>query len=95
MLNVERNGDANTAGGVAIGGATTVFVNNQNVMIPGQSVTSHPCCESPGCGGHCNATTTGGSSTVFVENSPIVHVNDYDTCGHKRNNPSPDVFVGA
>lgn len=94
MPNVERHTDPNTAGGLAIGGATTVFVNNLNVMLPDQPVTPHPCCGSPGCDIHCNAKTMGGSSTVFAENQAVIHVNDYDTCGHKRSSPSPNVFVG-
>ena len=91
MPNVERHTDPNTAGGQAIGGAGTVFVNNLNVMLPAQPVTPHPCCGSPGCDIHCNAKTQGGSSTVFAENKPV---NDVDTCGHKRSGPSPNVFVG-
>jgi hypothetical protein len=94
MPNAIRQGDANVVGGVALGGAATVFINNRNVMIPNQSVTSHPCCGSPGCGSHCNAQTQGGSSTVFVENRPVIHVNDIDTCGHKRADSSPNVCVG-
>ena len=95
MPNVERNNDINTAGGMAIGGAPTVIVNGQSIMLPNQTVTPHPCCGSPGCGIHCNARTMGGSSTVIAESQAVIHVNDHDTCGHKRSSPSPDVIVGA
>ena len=95
MPNVERHVDPNTAGGLAIGGSPNVFVNGKNIMLPNQPVTPHPCCPSDGCSKHCNAKTQGGSSTVFANGKPVIHVNDVDTCGHKRNGPSPDVFVGA
>jgi len=89
MPKVERNGDMNTGGGIAQMGATTVFVNGKQIMLPGQPVTSHG--ESP----HDNPRTQGGSSTVFADNQKVIHENDIDTCGHKRSSPSPDVFVGS
>ncbi len=93
MPSVARFGDINVAGGVALGGAKTVFVNGRPMMIPKQTVTPHPCCGQSGCDIHCNAKTQGGSPTVQVEGSPVLHVDDVDTCGHKRSSPSPDVFV--
>ena len=93
MPNVERLGDVNVAGGIALVGAATVFVNSKNVILPGNPVTPHPCCGQPGCDIHCNAETMGGSPSVFAESKPVIHVNDVDTCGHKRSSPSPDVFV--
>ena len=93
MPAVERLGDINVAGGVALGGAKTVFVNGRPMMIPHQIVTPHPCCPNDGCDIHCNARTQGGSSTVVVEGKPVIHTDDNDTCGHKRSSPSPDVFV--
>jgi len=93
MPNVERNGDPNTGGGIATQGAQTVFANGKRVMLPNMPVTPHNCCGQDGCQIHCVATTTGGSPTVIVEGRPAIHVNDIDTCGHKRSSPSPDVFV--
>ena len=93
MPRVERNGDINVAGGVALQGAITVIANGKRVMLPNMPVTPHPCCGQPGCGIHCNARTKGGSPTVIAEGKRVIHVNDYDTCGHKRSTPSPDVFV--
>jgi len=96
MPNVERFGDPNTAGGIIVGPcASTVITNGRPTSLPGDSVTPHPCCGQPGCSVHCSAVTTGGSSTVFAEGKPVIHVNDNDSCGHKRSSPSPDVFVGA
>jgi uncharacterized Zn-binding protein involved in type VI secretion len=94
MPNVIRNGDINTCLGIALLGAKTVFVNNLNVMLPGMPVTPHKTCNKPGKKKHLIALTKGGSSTVFAEGLPIIHVNDEDTCGHKRLTMSPDVFVG-
>jgi len=93
MPNVERRYDVNTGGGLASGGADTVFANGKQVMLPYQMVTPHECCGSDGCTIHCSATTQGGSSTVFAEGQPVIHVEDVDSCGHKRSSPSPDVFV--
>lgn len=94
MPNVVRRTDTNTAGGAVIGPcAATVFAEGLNVSLPGDAVTPHPCCGLPGCGAHCNAKTQGGSPTVFAEGKPIIHHNDIDTCGHKRNTHAPTVFI--
>ena len=88
-----RQGDVNSAGGVATMGASTVLVNGRPLVYPGVSVTPHPCCGSPGCGIHCSASTSGGSSTVFVEGKPVIRVGDSDTCGHARAQGSPNVYI--
>lgn len=88
-----RQGDVNSAGGVATMGASTVFVNGRPLVYPGVSVTPHPCCGSPGCGIHCSASTSGGSPTVFVEGKPVIRVGDSDTCGHARAQGSPNVYI--
>ena len=88
-----RQGDVNSAGGVATAGASTVFVNGRPLVFPGVGVTPHPCCGSPGCGIHCAASTSGGSPTVFVEGKPVIRVGDSDTCGHARSQGSPNVNV--
>jgi len=95
MPNVVRKGDINTAGGIALGGASTVHAEGKTIMQPGQPVTPHPCCGASGCGPHCSATTTGGSSTVFVEGKPVLHNNDIDSCGHKRQTFASTVYVGT
>ena len=95
MPNAERFGDPNIAGGIALVGASTVYINNRKAMLPDKPVTQHRCCGQPGCDIHCNARTKGGSSTVFADGKKVIHVNDHDTCGHKRSSPSPDVIVGA
>ena len=89
MAQVVRNGDANTAGGVAQGGATTVFAENGNVMLPAQPVTGH------GNGIHAGPQTQGGSSTVFCEGTKVIHTDDVDTCGHKRAEHAPTVYIGT
>lgn len=96
MPAAQRQGDANGAGGVAQGGAATVFVNGRPLMTSGQSVTPHPCCGRKGCPPiHCSATTTGGSGTVFAEGKPVIRTGDADACGHARAGGSGDVLVGA
>ena len=95
MPNVVRVGDQNTAGGVALQGASTVFADGSSVVLPGSPVTPHGCCGLPGCSAHCAAQTQGGSSTVFIEGKPVVLSTDIDTCGHSRQTFGPTVFVGA
>jgi uncharacterized Zn-binding protein involved in type VI secretion len=95
MASIVRAGDKNTAGGAALGGASTVTINGRSVILPGDKVTAHPCCGSRGCGKHCSAKTTGGTPTVTVEGRPVITTNDIDTCGHKRREGSPNVTVGG
>jgi uncharacterized Zn-binding protein involved in type VI secretion len=90
-----RQGDTNSAGGVARGGASTVKINGRNAMQPGMSVSPHPCCPKKGCGAHCGASTRGGSSTVFVEGRPLITTSDSDSCGHGRSTGSSNVNVRA
>lgn len=94
MPGAVRQGDTNSAGGVAKGGASSVKINGRNAMTPGQSVTPHPCCGARGCNKHCNARTGRGSSKVFVEGRPLVYVGSSDSCGHSRALGSSNVTVG-
>lgn len=96
MANVVRKTDTNTAGGAVIGPCSpTVFAEGLNVSLPGDGVTPHPCCGAPGCGAHCSAKTTKGSSTVFATGKPIITDMDIDTCGHKRQSKAPTVFIAV
>jgi uncharacterized Zn-binding protein involved in type VI secretion len=95
MPSVVRVGDANANGGLAQVGVGTVLVNGRPISVTGNPVTSHACCGSPGCGAHCSASTTIGSSTVFAAGIPVQYVGCTDTCGHARTQGSGDVFVGA
>ena len=94
MPAVQRQGDANSAGGVASSGVASVRVNGRPVVVPGISVTPHPCCGQKGCAKHCSATTNGGSATVRAGGKPIIRTSsDVDTCGHARSGGSPNVRV--
>jgi uncharacterized Zn-binding protein involved in type VI secretion len=94
MPAVQRQGDANSAGGVATSGVSSVRVNGRAVVVPGISVTPHPCCGRKGCAIHCAAVTTGGSGTVRAGGKPVIRTSaDADSCGHARAGGSPDVRV--
>jgi uncharacterized Zn-binding protein involved in type VI secretion len=94
MPSAQRQGDANTAGGIATSGESTVRVNGRAVVVPGVSVTPHPCFPSSGCSKHGSASTAGGSSTVRAGGKNIIRSTaDTDTCGHPRSGGSPDVRV--
>ena len=94
MPGAVRRGDANSAGGVARGGARSVKINGRNAMTPGQSVTPHPCFPKPKCKKHGVAKTGRGSRTVKVEGKPLVFKGSSDTCGHSRATASRNVNVG-
>jgi uncharacterized Zn-binding protein involved in type VI secretion len=92
MPAVQRQGDANSAGGVATSGVISVRINGRPVVVPGISVTPHPCCGRRGCAIHCAAVTTGGSGTVRAGGKPIIRTSaDADSCGHARAGGSPNV----
>jgi uncharacterized Zn-binding protein involved in type VI secretion len=92
MPAVQRQGDANSAGGVAVSGVSSVRINGRPVLVPNISVTPHPCCGKKGCSKHCSAKTTGGSGTVRAGGKPIIRTTvDVDTCGHPRAGGSPNV----
>jgi uncharacterized Zn-binding protein involved in type VI secretion len=94
MPAVQRQGDANSAGGVAQSGVSSVRVNGRPVVVPNISVTPHPCCGRKGCAKHCSAKTKGGSATVRAGGKPIIRTSsDVDTCGHARAGGSPNVRV--
>ena len=96
MPNTQRRGDANSVGGVAQGGIASVRVNGRPIIVPGQSVTPHPCCGSEGCPPeHCHARTSGGSSTVRAGGQAVIYTGCVDTCGHARAGGSGDVRVAA
>ena len=91
MAAAQRNGDANTAGGVINSvPQTTVKCNGENLSVNGSKGTGH------GIGIHAvNAwKTANGSSTVFAGGIAINRTNDADTCEHIREGGSSDVFVG-
>jgi uncharacterized Zn-binding protein involved in type VI secretion len=84
MPAVQRQGDPNSSGGINTAGVASVRVNGRPVVVPGISVTPHPCCGQNGCGIHCSAVTSGGSGSVRAGGRPIIRDGDIDTCGHPR-----------
>ena len=88
MPSVERHTDNNTGGGVVVGPcAPTVITNGLMTSLRGDCVSSHGPAE------HAHPHTTVGSPTVIAEGLPVIHFENIDTCGHKRDGTSPDVFV--
>lgn len=87
---VQRQGDANGAGGIVTSGVTSVRINGRPAATPGSSVTPHPPC-SPKKPTHCIARTTGGAQTVRVNGKPLLLTGNKDTCGHARAGGSSDV----
>ena len=92
MAAAQRNGDANTGGGVINSvPQSTVFVNSKLVSVNGSIGTGHPVGPPHSAG---TWKTANGSSTVFAGGIAINRTGDADTCAHTREGGSSDVFVG-
>lgn len=76
-----------SAGGLIIGGASSVLVNNMPASIMGDAVTSH------GENQHQSASMIVGSPTVFAQGLPVVRQGDPSSCGHIATGSS-NVLVG-
>ena len=73
-----------------LGGASTVFVNGKPVLLAGAVWAVH------GCGDDAHdGTSTGCSSTVFVEGHGVVRVGDDISCGSAVAEGSSTVFAGG
>jgi uncharacterized Zn-binding protein involved in type VI secretion len=95
MPAVQRQGDANGAGGVIVSGIGSVRVNGRPIAVTGLGVSAHPCCGQRGCPPiHCNAQTSGGIGSVLAGGLPVIVTGDSDTCGHSRVGGSGDVRAG-
>jgi len=91
MAAAQRNGDANTGGGVINSvPQTTVKCNGENLSVNGSKGTA--------CGIGIHAATVwktaNGSSTVFAGGIAINRTGDADTCTHTRTGGSDNVFAG-
>jgi uncharacterized Zn-binding protein involved in type VI secretion len=93
MPGVQRQGDANGAGGAATGGVASVRVNGSPVVVNGTAVAAHAPWGKPHPP-HAAASTTGGSATVRAGGVPINVTGNADTCGHARAGGSGDVRIG-
>ena len=92
MAAAQRNGDANSAGGVINSiPQSTVFVNSKLVSVNGSIGTGHPVGPPHSAG---TWKTANGSSTVFAGGIAVNRTGDADTCTHPRVGGSSDVFVG-
>jgi uncharacterized Zn-binding protein involved in type VI secretion len=90
---VQRVGDPNSGGGIAIGpGHNNVLINGRPAAIPFTPYTPHIGC-SPYAPQHCFGViaVSGTSTSVFANGIPLVLDGGKDLCGHGRIAGSPDV----
>lgn len=88
MPEVHRLFDPNTADAPIIEVVqSTVYVNNLLLSVDGSPVQGH------GPGLHAGPLTANGSQTVFAEYIPVNDRGDPDTCGHPREQGSPNVYT--
>ena len=93
MAGLSRQGDQNDAGGSIMKGAGTVFCNGMPVGLHTSQISSHAPWGRKPHPPHQAATTTGGSSSVMCEGSPVLKVGSGNSCGHSIVQGSPDVNV--
>jgi len=92
MPAVQRDGDANGAGGVASGGVSSVRVNGSPITVNGNSVSAHAPWGRPHPP-HAAPVTGGGSGSVRAGGTPVVYTGCADSCGHARAGGSNNVRV--
>lgn len=96
MPAVQRQGDADSAGGVILKGIGSVTVNGRPIAAGRLKVSPHPCCGRKGCPpSHCSPTTVPGSSSVRIAGQLVVLTGHKDSCSHARVGGSPNVFIGG
>lgn len=93
---VQRVGDVNTGGGVALGpGHPNVLINGRPALIPNTPFTSHQGC-SKKQPQHCigKVAVAGNATTVRANGQPLVLTGAADSCvTHKRTGGSPNVLA--
>lgn len=93
---VQRVGDYNSGGGVALGpGHINVLINGRPALRPNTPFTPHAGC-SKKQPQHCIGVVavTGNASTVRANGQPLALTGAKDSCGkHKRNGGSPNVLA--
>ena len=91
---VQRVGDPNSGGGIAIGpGHNNVLINGRPALMPMTPFTPHIGC-NPIKPIHCIGVVavTGTATTVFANGQPLVLDGGKDSCfSHKRMMGSPNV----
>jgi uncharacterized Zn-binding protein involved in type VI secretion len=93
MPGVQRVGDLNAGGGVALGpGHNNVLINGRPALIPQTPFTPHIGCK-PSFPIHCvgAVAVTGNSPSVFANGDPLVVDGAKDSCFHGRTSGSKDV----
>jgi uncharacterized Zn-binding protein involved in type VI secretion len=79
--------DNDSAGGDLIPSQSSVFANNEKVIVNGDAVAGH------GPGIHAGPTMIAGSNNVFVGSIAVCNAGDLATCGDPASG-SGDVNVG-
>lgn len=79
--------DNDTAGGDLIASQSSVYANDEKVIVDGDAVAGH------GDPPHAAPTMTAGSNNVFVGNVAVCNAGDAASCGHTASG-SGDVIVG-
>jgi uncharacterized Zn-binding protein involved in type VI secretion len=94
MPGVQRVGDPNSGGGIALGpGHNNVLINGRPALIPATPFTPHIGC-NPKKPIHCVGVVaiSGTSRSVFANGQPLVLDGGKDSClSHSRKGGSPNV----
>jgi uncharacterized Zn-binding protein involved in type VI secretion len=76
-------------GGRILKGSTSVYVDGRPVGLHPSPITPHP----PG-GIHKSSKTLIGSTSVMVQNQPVLYVGAQTLCGHTIMTGSTSVIIG-
>jgi uncharacterized Zn-binding protein involved in type VI secretion len=90
---IQRVGDYNAKGGVALGpGHNNVLINGRPALRPNTPFTPHPPC-NPKQPQHCAGVVgvKGGAKSVQANGIPLVLTGDQDSCKDARSGGSPSV----
>jgi len=92
MPRVVREGDANSAGGKVLKGNPSFIVDGKPVSVDGSPVSAHRPFKKP----HKpdgTPKTANGTQKFVVDGIPVNVIGDKDTCGHPRQDGSPNFYV--
>jgi hypothetical protein len=82
MPKLSRQNDQNAVGGKILRGSQTVLVDNMPAGLHVSKISSHSPYGIPHPP-HEASTTLNGSSSILIDNVPVLMVGSGTTCGHK------------
>mgnify|MGYP006267467937 CR=1 FL=1 len=92
MPSLSRQNDENSVGGKILRGSQTVLVDNLPAGLHVSKITPHTP-YGPPHPPHESSTTTTASTSILIDNVPVLFVGSATTCGHNIVTGSPTVEI--